>query len=111
MVVCPLCHQQHLYPLAPGYTDLLCPNKRKPFLALFAKTRTTRIHAWTRYSTIKVYQIQIILPDNSERQVNFSSREAQFELCAGDDLIIAYNRGRAKIIMNPAQRCYMVAAM
>ena len=111
MVVCPLCHQQHLYPLAPGYSDLLCPNKRKPFLALFAKTRTTRIHAWTRRSTVKIYQIQIILPDNSERQVNFSSREAQFELRAGDDLIIAYHRGRARIIMNPAQHCYMVAAM
>lgn len=111
MVVCPLCHQQHLYPLAPGYTDLLCPNKRKPFLVLFAKTRTTHIHAWTRYSNIKVYQMLIILPNNSERQIDFASREAQFELGAGDDLIIAYYRGRTKIIMNPAHHCYMVAAM
>ena len=54
--------------------------------------------------------MQIILPDNSERQVNFTSREARFELRAGDDVIIAYNKGRARIIMHPAQHSYMLSA-
>lgn len=110
MVVCPLCHQQHLYPLAPGYSDLFCPHKRRPFLALFAKTRGTHIQPWRRSSNLNVYQMQIILPDNSERQVNFTSREARFELRAGDDVIIAYNKGRARIIMHPAQHSYMLSA-
>jgi serine/threonine protein kinase len=110
MVVCPLCHQQHLYPLTPGYSDLFCPHKRKPFLVLFAKTRTARTHTWRRPSNLKIYQIQIILPNNSERQIDFASREAHFELQAGDDIIIAYNRGRARIIMHPARHRYMLSA-
>ncbi len=110
MVVCPLCHQQHLYPLIPGYSDLFCPHKRKPFLVLFAQTKAAHIHAWRRSSNLKIYQIQIILPNNSERQINFASREAHFELRAGDDVIIAYNKGRARIIMHPALHRYMLSA-
>ncbi len=110
MVMCPLCLQQHLYPLGPGYSTLLCPNRRKTFLALFAKTQSKRSYARLRAHNMRSYQIRVTLPDTSEQHIDFPSQEAHFDLHAGDDVIIAYRKNRPKVVMNPARHSYMLAA-
>jgi serine/threonine protein kinase len=110
MVVCPLCLQQHLYPLGPGYSTLLCPNRRKTFLALFAKTRSKRSYARLRTPNRRSYQIRVTLPDTSEQRIEFPSKDAHFDLHAGDDVIIAYRKNRPKVVMNPARHRYMLSA-
>jgi len=110
MIVCPLCLQQHFYPLLPGYNILTCPNKRKTFRALFAKTKNKRSFAPLPALALRTYHIRVLLPDGSEQRIDILSKEPQFELHAGDDVIIAYGKKRPKVVMNPAQHRYMLAA-
>ena len=57
-VVCPVCLQQHLFLLLPGYGKLNCPKKSKAFDVLYAKTRAKNQHSGARNSGVKVYQIR-----------------------------------------------------
>ena len=109
-VVCPVCLKPHMFALLPGYGNLSCPNKDKAFAVLFAKTRAKNQHSKSRQSGIKVYQIRLILPDHTESLVEFQSKAAHFELRAGDNTIIAYYKGRPKIVQNCTIHQYMVSS-
>lgn len=109
-VVCPLCLQQHMFALLPGYGNLSCPKENKAFDVLFAKTRAKNQHAGPRNSGVKIYQIRLILPNKAEKMVEFQSKATHFELRAGDSAIIAYKKGRPKIVQNCAIGQYMVSS-
>jgi len=108
MVVCPVCMGQHFYPLSPGYSrNLICPNKKKAFDVLFAKTRAKNQHSQSRNSRIKVYQMRFILPNKTEELVRFQSHAQHFELRAGDRALVAYYNGGPKIVQNCTVNQYM----
>ena len=109
-VVCPVCSKQHMFALMPGYGNLSCPKKGKAFDVLFAKTRAKNQHSKSRQSGIKVYQIRLILPNNTEKLVEFESKATHFELRAGDRAIVAYYKGRPKIVQNCTIHQYMVSS-
>ncbi len=109
-VVCPVCLKQHIFALSPGYSTLNCPKKGRAFDVLFARTRAKNQHAGPRNSGIKVYQIRLILPDRSEKLVEFRSKATRFELRAGDSAIVAYYNGKAKIVQNCTIHQFMVSA-
>ena len=109
-VVCPVCSNQHIFALSPGYGNLTCPKKGKVFDVLYAKTRAKNQHAGPRNSGIKVYQIRLILPNNAEQLVTFQSKATHFELRAGDSAIVAYYKGKAKIVQNCTINQYMVSS-
>ena len=109
-VVCPVCSQQHMFALLPGYGNLSCPKKGKAFDVLFAKTRAKNQHAGPRNSGVKIYQIRLILPNNTEKLVEFQSKATHFELRAGDSAIVAYYKGRPKIVQNCTIHQYMVSS-
>ncbi len=109
-VVCPVCSQQHMFMLVPGYGSLSCPKKNKAFNVLFAKTRAKNQHASPRKSGVKTYQIRLILPNRTEQMVQFQSKATHFELRAGDSAIVAYYKGKPKIVQNCTIQQYMVAA-
>ena len=109
-VVCPVCSNQHIFALSPGYGNLTCPKKGKVFDVLYAKTRAKNQHAGPRNSGIKVYQIRLILPNNAEQLVTFQSKATHFELRAGDSAIVAYYKGKAKIVQNCTIHQYMVSS-
>jgi len=109
-VVCPVCLKQHIFALSPGYGNLSCPKKGKAFDVLFARTRAKNQHAGPRNSGVKVYQIRLILPNKTEKLVEFKSKAARFELRAGDSAIVAYYKGKAKIIQNCTVHQYMVSS-
>ncbi len=96
--------------LLPGYSNLNCPNKHKAFDVLFAKTRAKNQHASPRKSGVKIYQIRLILPNRTEQLVEFQSRVPHFELRAGDSAIVAYIKGRPKIVQNCTIHQYMVSS-
>ncbi len=99
-----------MYVLAPGYSKLNCAKKGKAFDVLFAKTRAKNQHSKARQSGIKVYQIRLILPNNTEQLVEFQSKATHFELRAGDSAIVAYYKGRPKIVQNCTIHQYMVSS-
>jgi len=101
---------QHIYALLPGYSNLSCPQKHTAFDVLYAKTRAKNQHAGQRNSGIKVYQIRLILPNRAEQLVQFQSKATHFELRAGDSAIVAYYKGKAKIVQNCTIHQYMVSA-
>ena len=109
-IVCPVCLKQHIFPLSPGYSNLTCPKKGKDFNILFAKTRAKNQHSKSRQSGIKVYQIRLILPDKTEKLVEFQSNTTRFELRAGDSAIVSYYKGRPKIVQNCTIHQYMVSS-
>ncbi len=109
-VVCPVCREQHMAALLPGYSNTRCLKKGKVFDILFAKTRAKNQHSQSRNSGIKVYQIRLILPDRTEKLVEFQSATPRFELRAGDSAIVAYYQGRPKIVQNCTINQYMVSA-
>lgn len=109
-VVCPLCLQQHMFTLLPGYGNLSCPKKSKTFDVLFAKTRAKNQHAGQRNSGVKIYQIRLILPNKSEKMIEFQSKATHFELRAGDSAIVAYKKGKPKIVQNCTIGQYMVSS-
>lgn len=109
-VVCPVCLKQHLFPLIPGYSNLSCPKKGKAFDVLFAKTRAKNQRSGPRNSGVKLYQIRLILPNKTEKLVEFRSKAARFELRSGDSAIVAYYKGKPKIIQNCTIHQYMKAA-
>jgi hypothetical protein len=109
-VVCPVCSQQHIFALLPGYGNLSCPKKGKAFDVLYAKTRAKNQHIKSRQSGIKVYQIRLVLPNNTEKLVGFESKATHFELRAGDSAIVAYYKGRPKIVQNCTIHQYMVSS-
>ena len=109
-VVCPVCSKQHMFALLPGYGNLSCPKKGKAFEVLFAKTRAKNQHSQSRQSGIKVYQIRLMLPNKTEQLVEFQSKATHFELRAGDSAIVAYYKGRPKIVQNCTIHQYMVSA-
>jgi hypothetical protein len=109
-VVCPVCSQQYMFPLLPGYGNLSCPKKGKAFDVLFAKTRAKNQHSKSGQTGIKVYQIRLVLPDKTEKLVEFQSKATRFELRAGDSTIVAYYKGRPKIVQNCAIGQYMVSS-
>ncbi len=109
-VVCPICSNQHIFALSPGYSNLTCPKKNKAFDVLYAKTRAKNQHAGLRNSGIKIYQIRLVLPNKSEQLVTFQSKATHFELRAGDSAIVAYYKGKAKIVQNCTIHQYMVSS-
>ena len=109
-VVCPVCSKQHIFGLVPGYGNLTCPKKNKAFDVLYAKTRAKNQHAGPRNSGIKVYQIRLVLPNKAEQMIDFQSKTAHFELRAGDSAIVAYYKGKPKIVQNCTIHQYMVAS-
>src|SRR2546429_6060868 len=109
-VVCPVCSNQHIFALSPGYCNLSCPKKGKAFDVLYAKTRAKNQHAGPRNSGIKVYQIRLVLPNKTEQLVAFQSKATHFELRAGDSAVVAYYKGKAKIVQNCTIHQYMVSS-
>lgn len=109
-VVCPVCSQEHIFALVPGYSNLSCPNKGKAFDVLLAKTRAKNQHSQSRQSEIKVYQIRLILPNDTEKLVEFQSKTTRFELRAGDIAVVAYYKGKPKIVQNCTIDQYMVSS-
>jgi len=109
-VVCPVCSLQHVFRLMPGYSNLSCPIKHKAFDVLYAKTRAKNQHSKARQSGIKVYQIRLILPNRAEQLVEFQSKATHFELRAGDSAIVAYYKGRPKVVQNCTIHQYMVSS-
>jgi len=109
-VVCPVCSKQHMFALTPGYGNLSCPKKNKAFDVLYAKTRAKNQHAGQRNSGVKIYQIRLILPNNTENLIEFKSKTAHFELRAGDSAIVAYYKGKPKVVQNCTIHQYMVAS-
>ena len=109
-VVCPVCRREHMYALVHAYGDLRCQTTGQIFSALFAKTRAKNQHSLSRYSSTKVYQIRVILPNKIERLVVFHSATQRFELRAGDNVIISYYQGRPKIVQNCTINLFMVAS-
>lgn len=109
-VVCPVCSQQHMFALMPGYGNLSCPRKNKGFDVLYAKTRAKNQHVNRQRMGVKIYQIRLILPNRTEQMVVFQSKIQHFELRAGDSAIIAYYKGKPKIVQNCTIHQYMVAA-
>jgi hypothetical protein len=109
-VVCPVCSKQHMFALTPGYGNLSCPKKNKAFDVLFAKTRAKNQHAGPRNSGVKIYQIRLILPNNTEQLVEFKSKATHFELRAGDSAVVAYYKGKPKVVQNCTIHQYMVAS-
>ena len=109
-VVCPVCTKQHMFALVPGYGTLSCPKKNKAFDVLFARTRAKNQHAGPRNSGVKIYQIRLILPNNTEQMVEFHSKATHFELRAGDSAIVAYYKGKPKIVQNCTIHQFMVSS-
>jgi hypothetical protein len=109
-VVCPVCMKQHMFALMPGYANLSCPKKNKAFDVLFARTRAKNQHAGPRNSGVKIYQIRLILPNNTEQMVEFHSKATHFELRAGDSAIVAYYKGKPKIVQNCTIHQFMVSS-
>lgn len=109
-VVCPVCSKQHIFALVPGYSNLSCPKKGKAFDVLFAKTRAKNQRSKARQSGIKVYNIRLILPDKTERLVEFQSKATHFELRQGDSAIVAYYKGKPKIVQNCTIHQFMTAS-
>ena len=109
-VVCPVCSNQHIFALSPGYCNLSCPKKGKAFDVLYAKTRAKNQRSVSRQSGIKDYQIRLILPDKTEELVDFQSKTTRFELRAGDSAVVAYYKGKPKIVQNCTIHQYMVSS-
>jgi hypothetical protein len=109
-VVCPVCFQQHMFALLPGYGNLSCPKKNKAFAVLYAKTRAKNQHVSRQKAGAKTYQIRLILPNKTEQLVEFQSKVPHFELRAGDSAIIAYYKGKPKVVQNCTIHQYMVAS-
>ena len=108
-VVCPVCSQQHFFALLPGYGTLNCPRKNKAFDVLYAKTRAKNQHVNRQKSGVKVYQIRLLLPNRTEQLVQFQSKAQHFELRAGDSAIVAYYKGKPKVVQNCTIHQYMMA--
>lgn len=109
-IVCPVCLQQHIFTLMPGYSsNLVCPRKNKPFDVLFAKTRAKNQHNSRQRAGAKEYNIRLILPNRSEQLVQFHSKAQHFELRQGDSAIVAYFKGKPKVVQNLTIHQYMTA--
>ena len=109
-VVCPVCLQQHIFTLMPGYSsNLVCPKKNKPFDILYAKTRAKNQHNSQRKAGAKEYSIRLILPNRSEQLIQFHSKSQHFELRQGDSAIVAYFKGKPRVVQNLKVHQYMTA--